>query len=325
VKLANHLDTNNLHIFNIANNPGDGTSAIPRSELVRVEDDLAASIAGLQVELSAAINKLDIKDSCVVVATSEISLVSPPATIQGVTLDDDMRVLVAGQTDKTTNGIYVMTAGSLVRSDDANANDEVTSGMAIPVRGGEAKNVGLWILETADPIALGTSELSFIRQRNLYDLTVGDSLVLSGSSYLELLGVANSIDITETGIQVSPNYVGGTAISTLGTIITGTWNGTTIGLGNGGTNATTAAQARVNLGVAEEYSTLIGDGTTTSFTVTHSLNNLRVLKPSTVEVSSGTFVEATYRRIDANSVEVKFGQAPVTNGVEVIVMGVKKA
>jgi hypothetical protein len=45
-------------------------------------------------------------------------------------------------------------------------------------------------------------------------------------------------------------WVGASNITTLGTITTGTWNGTAIAIANGGTGATSATQARVNLGLA---------------------------------------------------------------------------
>jgi hypothetical protein len=43
---------------------------------------------------------------------------------------------------------------------------------------------------------------------------------------------------------------GSTSVTTLGTIATGVWNGTTIAIANGGTGGTTAATARTNLGLA---------------------------------------------------------------------------
>lgn len=57
-------------------------------------------------------------------------------------------------------------------------------------------------------------------------------------------GTANRI--TSTGgatpqIDISASYVGQSSITTLGTVTTGVWNGTTIAIANGGTNATSMA------------------------------------------------------------------------------------
>lgn len=48
----------------------------------------------------------------------------------------------------------------------------------------------------------------------------------------------------------NPAYLGQTTITTLGTLVTGVWNATTIAVTNGGTGATTAATARSNLSAA---------------------------------------------------------------------------
>ena len=61
---------------------------------------------------------LDIKDSCVAVATSNITLANTQ-TVDGVSLSANDRVLVAGQSTQTENGIYkVVSGGSWTRTDD---------------------------------------------------------------------------------------------------------------------------------------------------------------------------------------------------------------
>jgi hypothetical protein len=52
-------------------------------------------------------------------------------------------------------------------------------------------------------------------------------------------------------------WAGSTAITTLGTITAGTWNGTTIALARGGTGSTTAAGARTNLGLGNVENTAL--------------------------------------------------------------------
>jgi hypothetical protein len=64
-----------------------------------------------------------------------------------------------------------------------------------------------------------------------------------------------------------------TNFPTLNQNTTGTAAGlsATLAIGSGGTNATTAAQARTNLGCTGKYAATIGDGAATSILVTHNL------------------------------------------------------
>ena len=68
---------------------------------------------------------------------------------------------------------------------------------------------------------------------------------IPGSNILTVNGTANRISVTDSSgpnpvVDIDSAYVGQTSITTLGTITTGTWNGTTIAIANGGTGATTA-------------------------------------------------------------------------------------
>ena len=60
----------------------------------------------------------------------------------------------------------------------------------------------------------------------------------------------STLEISSDTLQIKSDYAGQTSITTLGTITTGTWNGSTIAVANGGTGATSAADARTNLGLA---------------------------------------------------------------------------
>ena len=74
--------------------------------------------------------------------------------------------------------------------------------------------------------------------------------MFSGSSVVNsVTGTSNRITIGGTAadptVDISSGYVGQSSITTLGTIGSGVWNGTTIGIGYGGTGATTQ-QAAIN-------------------------------------------------------------------------------
>jgi uncharacterized protein (TIGR02145 family) len=63
------------------------------------------------------------------------------------------------------------------------------------------------------------------------------------------LNLGSSITNADLAGSIASSKLVGTDIATVGTITSGTWNGTTVAIGNGGTGASTAAAARTNLGI----------------------------------------------------------------------------
>jgi hypothetical protein len=83
-------------------------------------------------------------------------------TIDGVTLATGDRILIKDQTNEEENGIYVVKAsGAPDRATDADVSAEVTFGMLCFVLEGTANGNEAWMLTTADPITLDTTELVF--------------------------------------------------------------------------------------------------------------------------------------------------------------------
>lgn len=82
-------------------------------------------------------------------------------TIDGVALAAGDRVLVKNQADQTTNGIYVATSTAWQRATDFQDNRAVVSGTIVLVTSGTA-SAGLWFeLTTANPITIGSSNITF--------------------------------------------------------------------------------------------------------------------------------------------------------------------
>lgn len=102
------------------------------------------------------------------VATTGPITLSGTQTIDGVAVSVGNRVLVAFQSDKTTNGIYVVSSGAWSLSTDANTADStnagwIGAGMTVVVSEGTQFQDQIFTLVSDNPITLGVSDLVFRR------------------------------------------------------------------------------------------------------------------------------------------------------------------
>lgn len=179
-------------------------------------------------------------------------------TVDGVTLSSGDRVLLMGQTDASENGIYAADAGAWLRTSDANSNADVTSGLFTFVTEGTNHGNNGYTLITDDPITLDTTNLEFTQFSGAGQIDAGDGLVKNGN-VLDVQGTADRIVANVDSIDIASTYAGQTSINTLGTITTGTWNGTAVAITSGGTGASSLAAAQANLDIV----TLTGSQTVT--------------------------------------------------------------
>jgi len=294
------VDLNNQNITNLADpvNPQD---------------------AATKAYVDAARSGLDVKQSVRVATTSggPFSNFHAGSVVDGVTLVAGDRILIKDQgSGAAANGIYVVQAsGDPVRADDANSEAEVTAGMFTFVTEGTVNADSGWVLTTNDVIFLETTPLYFAQFSGAGQITAGASLTKTGNT-IDAVGTDNRITVNADSIDIASTYVGQTSITTLGTITTGTWNGSVIPVAYGGTNASTALGARQNLGATTKYATtLTGDGATTSYTVTHNLDTLDVNVMVYDTLSGNNDVVYPEVRISTNNtVTIMFDQAPSGGG-----------
>jgi hypothetical protein len=89
-------------------------------------------------------------------------------TLDGITLSNGDRLLVNGQSDKTQNGIYVVTdegdissLAVITRDTDMNISVEIYEGMRIFVSEGNVYAGTVWKLQGTGPFTLDTSNIEF--------------------------------------------------------------------------------------------------------------------------------------------------------------------
>lgn len=95
------------------------------------------------------------------VATTEAIVLSGAQTIDGIAVVAGDRVLVNHQADATQNGIYDASNGSWKRSIDFNSSNEIGEGLTVYVKRGMVSENTPYILNTPDPITLGTTDIVF--------------------------------------------------------------------------------------------------------------------------------------------------------------------
>lgn len=123
--------------------------------------------------LNAAQAALAIKAPCDAVATSNITL-SGEQTVGGVAVVSGDRVLVVGQTVASENGIYVVDTSAWSRAPDFDGNNDVVNGTLIVVTRTTGGRGIYYQVETANPITIGTTSISFVKIEDpniTYELT----------------------------------------------------------------------------------------------------------------------------------------------------------
>jgi phage-related tail fiber protein len=184
--------------------------------LTLAADPTAALQAATKQYVDNAITGLDFKQSVRATTTSNITL-SGTQTIDGVALIAGDRVLVKDQTTANQNGIYVVAAGSWSRASDADNSPagEVTAGMYAFIEEGTNYASSGWVLATANPITLGTTNLSFQQFNGLGQLTAGTGLTKTGSTLSitasgVTAGTYSSMTVDTTGrvtAGTNPGYI----------------------------------------------------------------------------------------------------------------------
>jgi hypothetical protein len=178
--------------------------------ITSVSDPSSASDVATKNYVDAAVDSaaagIDSKPSVRAIATSNITL-SGTQTIDGVALVADNRVLVAGQTTASQNGVYNVSAGSWTRASDANNTGEITPGAFWFVEEGTTYGKTQWRCNNAGTITIGSTSITIVQfgassmysaNANTMTLTgVEFAVKIDGSGWLTSSGSGLAVDKTK--------------------------------------------------------------------------------------------------------------------------------
>ena len=196
---------------------------------------------GLTRPRAHQLQDIDYKQTSRAITTTNITLSGgAPATVDGVSLALNDRVLVTGQSTGSENGIYSVTTvgagsnGTWARSSDADGAGELNAGSITMVTEGTTYADTQWKLTTDDPITIGSTALTFVRngaaaygvfavagQNSIVADAVGDTLTVVAGTNIALttndgtdtLTITPSLTPAVTTLNATGNITGGNLIT----------------------------------------------------------------------------------------------------------------
>jgi len=240
-----------------------------------------------------------------------ITLSTGISILDGYSLVNGDRVLIKNQANAAHNGIYVRTSSTIfTRAADFDTVLEVASGDFLFVSYGTANGKTGWV-QTVQMVTFGSTNITFEQFSGAGTYTAGQGLSLTGTTFdivlntnggleivsdelglksstagngltfnngvLAVVGTSDRITVGADSIDIASTYVGQNTITTLGTISSGTWQGTTIGAPYGGTGQSSYtvgdllvatannALSKLNIGTAGQVLQVAGNGTSLTY------------------------------------------------------------
>lgn len=282
-----HVSVNSARIENVANpeNPQDAATKAyvdSATQGLHIHATVKAATGATLAVITGGSVTYDNGTSGV---TATLTLGTALTALDNYNLQNGDRILVKNQATAAHNGIYTWATGGtvLTRATDFDTALEIAGGDFVFVDSGDTYGNTGWVC--ADEVNIvGTDAVNWIQFSGAGTYLPGNGLVLDGSTFninlatnsgllitsdelqvnstiagngltfssgvIAIGGTSDRISVAPDAIDIALTYAGQSSITTLGTIVSGTWNGTTIAIANGGTGATNTADARTNLGLA---------------------------------------------------------------------------
>jgi hypothetical protein len=172
-----------------------------------------ASDAATKAYVDGVAEGLHVHASVVAASTSNVALPTAPATLDGVSLSINDRVLLKNQSTTSENGIYVVINGDLARAADYNTAAEIDPGDFVFVSGGTVNDNTGWV-QTATVTTLGTDPIVFTQFSGAGTYLAGTGLTLTGNTFSINTGTTVDISTAQTltskTLALGSNTISGT-------------------------------------------------------------------------------------------------------------------
>ena len=214
----------------------DGAVSLNSQKITNLATPSADGDAASKSYVDGVSQGLDVKDSVKAATTANITIATAlnnGDTLDGVSLSTNDRVLVKDQSSAAENGIYIV-GSSPARADDMAAGSDAAGAFMFVESGTVNGDNGFVCSSDKGSAVVGTNNLTFVQFSGAGQITAGDGLDKSGNTL--------SLDLKSNGGLVFESTE--LAVDLGASSITGT-----LAVSDGGTGATSASNARSNLGL----------------------------------------------------------------------------
>jgi hypothetical protein len=235
-------------------------------------------------------------------------------TTDGTTPSVNDRILVRLQTNQAQNGIYTLTtAGSgstnwvLTRATDFDTSTEIAGGDFTFVDNGTTlANTG-WV-NVDEVTTVGTDPIVFQQFSGAGTYTASNGVVLNGTVFSFDPRTGYGLQTGASGAEIKLATTSGLNLTT----------DLAVGAGNG-ISVLTNTVAIDSTVVVSKYAANVGDGSATSYTITHNLGTRDVIV--SVYEGSGSYAEVIcdVNHATTNTITLLFSVAPTLNQYRVVV------
>jgi hypothetical protein len=235
------------------------------TKIINLQTPTNPNDAANKIYVDNAVQGLDIKNSVKIATTTSGTFSSSfqnGSVIDDIIINTGDRILIKNQISGIENGIYIVNiSGSPTRSADFDTSLSVGGSFVFVEQGTINQDSGWVCTNDNGSDIVGTNSLSFVQFSGAGQIIAGVGLTKSG----------NTLSVNSSQVQITE----------IGTITTGTWNSSIIGVEYGGTGNNTFT---VN-------SILLGNGTSPIYSdsnITYSSNTLTLPKITSNDTTSST-------------------------------------
>jgi hypothetical protein len=157
-----------------------------------------------------SVSSVIIKSPVRAVAVSNITL-SGEQTIDGVAVVAGNRVLAAGQSTASQNGVYVAASGAWSRATDFDAASQIETGTIVPIAEGSTYAAAAFMLTTTGAITVGSTNLAFLQLGRLpsyvFPVDTDTGVVRGGADRLDLYAGGLAVIVNANGLTFQSSGV----------------------------------------------------------------------------------------------------------------------